>query len=62
VNIELFKLKDVKFNAKEVIDDYALNITRAIFLVENDNKKQMAKFEESRKKKLYASSGFVYNI
>jgi hypothetical protein len=56
-NLEMLKLNEnkMKYNAKEVIEDYNLNFTRAIFYVESEEKKQLAKFEENRKKKFARS-------
>jgi hypothetical protein len=36
-----------------------MNVSRALFLIDNDGNNQMAKFEKARKKKLYNTSGFV---
>jgi siroheme synthase (precorrin-2 oxidase/ferrochelatase) len=47
------KEENFKVNVDEIIENFNLNITKAIFLIESEEQKQMAKFEDSRKRRMF---------
>jgi hypothetical protein len=59
-NLELYKLKEnkVQINSKETIENFNLNLTRTLFYLESEEKKQEMRFEEMRKKKLHEKGDF----